>query len=166
MSKQEEFILHSMEVYSIQSENNESISLLDIAIDFEGFLLENNYLKSTSKENYKGFYDKYLLGGTKLNMAKLYKDNNAYFSLSYPSNQARSWFIYNEAVNKFNNDLSDTPFLIDVVKLLDDFKYRDFMGKDLYNKYIDCIPDKDFSEKDIYRVPILIHLFGELEFKN
>lgn len=166
MTKQEEFVFKSMDEYVIHYEEEDEVSLIDIASYFEYFLIEEGYLKSNSKESYKEFYLEYVLGDSLLSLKGLYDKSSTYLTLSFPVNQTRSWFIFNEAVNKFPIESKNKYLVCNVAQLLGKFKDRFSMGEDLFNEYFNSVPKSEFSSKVIYRVPILIHIYGELELKN
>ena len=163
LSEKEEFILDSMKEYTLIGENGEESSLLDVVMEFESVLISNQYLRSVSKKDYELFYDQFIIGDSLADVRLVYETNNLFIALGYASTQARSWYIFDTATKnmKLNNVESSTIF--NIHRILEGNFDQFSISENLFHKYLNSLSNEEFESKSIYRVPLLIIFYLELE---
>lgn len=159
-------IYDAMASFKIVADDGQESNLLAVATEFEKVLLEKKYLKSVSKQSYQVFFSRYVLGNSTIDMTLFYQVYPLFINLTYPSILSRSWYIFDEISKK---EISDPRTRLTLEKLsavmgemLLDFDFT----QDHFNRYLNAVSDEDFEEKEIYRVPILILLYNQLEWKD
>lgn len=162
----EKIILDAMESFRLVGEGGQQASLMDVATEFEKVLLDKKYLKSVSKQSYQVFFSRYVLGNSTIDLKLVYQGYPLFINLTYPSTLSRSWYIFDEILKK---EICDPKTRLTLEKLnsvmgemLQDFDFT----QDHFNRYLNSVSDKDFEIKEIYRVPILILLYNQLEWKD
>ncbi|QDH80572.1 hypothetical protein FKX85_16595 [Echinicola soli] len=165
LSEEERLIYNSMNVNQVYGEDGRTTSLLDIATGFEEKLIERKYLKSISKNDYKEFYYKYIVGDSIIDMKSIYKTNNMFITMVYPSTLSRSWYIFDETIKRNKDHITEESTIYGIFTVLGDMFYEDSFRKDLLERYLDSLSEQEFKNKSIYRVPLLVFLYADLESK-
>lgn len=165
-SKEERFILKSYQQYKLEIDNGGWRSLLDVAMELEKELIESKYLNSISKEDYMFFFKQYVCGDSPVNIVEIDKLNLFFSSLNYASTQARSWYIFDNAINETKNKNNENSSVFRIHTILEELFYRLRIGEIMFQKYLNTLTDEEFEKKEIYRVPILVFLYAELQQKQ
>jgi hypothetical protein len=158
----EKLIRKAMESYRLADENGRKSGLLDVAIELEKILVEKKYLKSVSKAGYEEFYSVYVLAGSDIDIEELHSAEKLFLTLSYPSTLSRSWYILDELLKNESGESQGKSAISELHSLLGEMMLSTKFEKAHFDEYLRIIPNQDFENKDIYRVPLLVFLYSEL----
>ncbi|EON78066.1 hypothetical protein ADIS_1263 [Lunatimonas lonarensis] len=155
-----------MKDYQLIGEDGKVASLIDLTSEFEEILIEKKFLDSVSKESYTEFYLKYVVGDYYIDMKEIYKKNNIFISMTYPSNLSRGWYIFDEVLRLQNGDELEHFTISKLHPVLERMLLSSVIEPDLFKEYLEAVNDSDFEKKNIYRVPLLVLIYDSLEWKE
>ena len=131
----------------------------------ENFYLSSRALRSKSKADYDRFINQYLLGKSVLNLTELKKEHNAVELLLYPSNFMKTIDVFSTTTEELG-DKPEGKQIKALTDILSDYERSGFEDHTLLLKYLKMVPEEQFVEEDLYRLPLIAFTFAEVEIRE